>query len=138
MIDWLLLNWQGLVGGGSLTTVISYLANKNNNKADLLSKFEGIYSNLADNLIEERANFKLERESFKEEIKEIKEDYKIVKAENRETQEQLRNIQNDYHKELESSKNWEKMHNELYDKYNELKLFCDKLKVELDKYKKTK
>lgn len=138
MGKWILDNWQGIVGGGSLTTIVNYLTNRSSNKADLLSKFEGIYSNLADNLIEERANFKLERESFKEEVREVKEDLKTLRADNRFLQEQFKLIQIDYNKEIEISKNWEKMHKELTDKYDKLKVFCDKLKLELDKYKKVK
>ena len=138
MGKWIIDNWQGLVGGGSLTTIIGFIANKSNNKADLLSKFEGIYSNLADNLIEERANFKLERESFKEEVREIKKDLQTLRADNRFLKEEFKTIQLAYSKEVEISKNWEKMHNELTDKYDKLKVFCDKLKLELDKYKKIK
>ena len=45
--------------------------------------------------------------------------------------------------EVERSQNWEKLHRELTEKYNALekdhealKSFCEKIKIELDKYKK--
>jgi hypothetical protein len=43
-----------------------------------------------------------------------------------------------YAKEVEKSQNWEKLHRQLTDKYNDLKGLYDKLKVDFDNYKKLK
>ena len=73
---------------------------------------------------------------FKKEFKQIREDYRVL-------QEQFNSIQLAYAMEVERSQNWEKLHRELTEKYNALekdhealKSFCEKIKIELDKYKK--
>lgn len=123
-MEWLLLNWQGLMGGGSLTSIIVYLFNRSNSKADVLTKVGSIYETLVTDLKEDREILKQQVLEFKEEVSILKKEFKIIQA--------------DYHKEVETNKNWEKMYSEIADKYDKLKLFCDKLKIELDKYKKTK
>lgn len=130
-MKWLFDNWQGILGGGSITTIITYLVNRKSTKADFLTKVEGIYSGLVDELKEDR-------ESLKNDLKEFKTDLRTL-------QEQFNNIQLAYAKEVERSQNWEKLHRELNEKYislekdhEALKLFCEKLKLELDKYKKQK
>ena len=136
-MNWLIENWQGLLGGGSVTSIIAYLINKDNNKADFLTKVENIYNGLADIL-------KVENEGLKEEIREFKKDFRQIRDDYRILQEQFNNIQLAYAREVERSQNWEKLHRELTEKYNALerdhealKVFCEKIKVELDKYKKT-
>ncbi len=86
-----------------------------------------------DNIVFE---FKSEKEYFRSQIDELRKQASIM-------QEQFNNIQLAYAKEVEQSQNWEKLHRELMEKFNalnkdheELKSFCEKLKVELDKYKK--
>lgn len=128
---------QGLVGGGGLTSIVAYIINKKNNKADFLTKVENIYTGLANVL-------KADNEKLKEEIKEIREDFKLVRADYRLLQEQFNTIQIAYAREIERSQNWEKLHTQLSEKYDilekdyeSLKSFCEKIKLELDKYKKT-
>lgn len=130
-MNWIIENWQGLLGGGSVTTIITYFTNKKNSKADFLTKVENIYSGLVDEL-------KSDREILKEDVKQLRIDYRAI-------QNQFNEIQLAYAKEVEQSQNWEKLHRELTDKYNELskdhealKIFCEKLKLELDKHKKQK
>ena len=131
MKNWIVENWQGIVGGGSLTTILSYVVNRKNTKADFLTKVENIYSGLVDEL-------KADRETLKEDIKQLRTDYRSIQS-------QFNDIQLAYAKEVEQSQNWEKLHRELTQKYNDLaknhenlKSFCEKLKDELDKYKKLK
>lgn len=131
MINWITNNWQGIVGAGSLTTIINYLVNRKNTKADFLTKVEGIYSGLVDELKDDRENLKAEIKDFKNDLRTL--------------QEQFNNIQLAYAKEVERSQNWEKLHRELSEKYNalekdheELKSLYEKLKAEFDKHKKQK
>jgi hypothetical protein len=80
--------------------------------------------------------FKSEREYFRTQIDDLRKNDMLM-------QKQFNAIQLAYAKEVEQSQNWEKLHRELTEKFNalnkdheELKLFCEKLKLEVDKYKK--
>jgi len=121
-MNWIIENWQGILGGGSLTTIITYFTNKKNSKADFLTKVENIYSGLVDEL-------KSDREGLKEDIKQLRIDYRNIQS-------QFNDIQLAYAKEVEQSQNWEKLHRELTDKYNELSRDHEKLKREFELYKK--
>ncbi len=136
-MEWLIENWQGIVGGGSLTTLVTFIVNRKSNKADFLIKIENLYNGAVDSL-------QKDREILKEEIREFKEDFKQLRADYRNLQDQFNNIQLAYTMEVERAQNWEKLHRELTEKYNALekdhealKSFCEKIKVELDKYKKS-
>lgn len=136
-MNWFTENWQGIIGGGSLTTLVTFIVNRKSNKADFLSKIENLYNGAVDSL-------QKDREILKEEIREFKEDFKQLRADYRNLQDQFNNIQLAYAREVERSQNWEKLHRELTEKYNALerdhealKIFCEKIKIELDKYKKT-
>lgn len=135
-MEWLTENWQGILGGGTITSIVAYIVNKDNNKADFLTKVESLYNGLADTLKVENNELKEEILGFKKEFKQIREDYRVL-------QEQFNSIQLAYAMEVERSQNWEKLHRELTEKYNTLekdhealKSFCEKIKIELDKYKK--
>lgn len=39
-MEWLTENWQGILGGGTITSIVAYIVNKDNNKADFLTKKE--------------------------------------------------------------------------------------------------
>ena len=136
-MEWLIENWQGILGGGSLTTLVTFIVNRKSNKADFLIKIENLYNGAVDSL-------QKDREILKEEIREFKEDFKQLRADYRNLQDQFNNIQLAYTMEVERAQNWEKLHRELTEKYNALekdhealKSFCEKIKVELDKYKKS-
>ena len=135
-MEWLTENWQGILGGGTITSIVAYIVNKDNNKADFLTKVESLYNGLADTLKVENNELKEEILGFKKDFKQIREDYRVL-------QEQFNSIQLAYAMEVERSQNWEKLHRELTEKYNALekdyealKSFCEKIKIELDKYKK--
>jgi len=77
--------------------------------------------------------------------KDLKGENKEIKSELRSLKDQINTIQLDYAREIEVSQNWEKHQRQLMEKHEALardhealKLFCKKLKLELDKYKKTK
>lgn len=137
-MNWLSENWQGILGGGSITTIVNYFVNRKTNKADFVEKIQSIYDKWVEDNQVRNAELKEDRDLLKSELQNIKDDF-------RELQKQFNSIQLAYAKEVEQSQNWEKLHRELTDKYNELskdhealKSFCEKLKIELDKYKKTK
>jgi|TARA_R110000782_G_scaffold184197_4_gene274429 chromosome segregation ATPase len=150
MQNWLFDNWQGLLGGGSLTTFLTYLINRKNSKADLLTKVASIYDTLVEDLKNDRENYKIEILEFKEDFKQLRVDYRLI-------QQQLNTMQTEYAKEVEVSQHWERLHRELKEKYQDLeeiyisidrkyntieheyealKKAHDKLKVDFDKYKK--
>jgi len=137
-MNWLSENWQGILGGGSITTIVNYFVNRKTNKADFIEKIQSIYDKWVEDNQIRNAELKEDRDLLKSELQNLKEDF-------RELQKQFNSIQLAYAKEVEQSQNWEKLHRELTDKYNELskdhealKTFCEKLKLELDKYKKLK
>lgn len=86
-----------------------------------------------DAIIEE---FKAEKEYFRSQIDDLRKQAAVM-------QEQFNNIQLAYAKEVEQSQNWEKLHRELLEKYNDLenkhealnKLYA-KLKLDFDNHKK--
>lgn len=128
---------QGLIGGGGLTTIAAYIINRKSTKADFLTKVENIYTGLAEVL-------KADNEKLKDDIKDFKEDFKLLRNDYRSLQEQFNNMQLSYLNEIKRSENWEKLHKELNEKYTalekdheNLKTFCEKIKKELDIYKKS-
>ena len=128
-MNWFLENWQGLLGGGTFTTLLTYFANKKQNKADFLTKVENIYSGLVDELKADRELLRDENKSFKDVLSKL--------------QDQFNSIQLAYAKEVEQSQNWEKLHRELAKEheelkklYSQLKSLYDKLKAEFEKHKK--
>ena len=130
-MNWLSDNWQGILGAGTITSVVNYFVNKKNSKADFLTKVESIYSGLVDELREDRESLKIEIKDFKSDLRSL--------------QDQFNSIQLAYAKEVEVSQNWEKLHRELTDKYEalakaheSLKNLYQKLKDEFEKHKKQK
>ena len=120
-MEWLTENWQGILGGGTITSIVAYIVNKDNNKADFLTKVESLYNGLADTLKVENNELKEEILGFKKEFKQIREDYRVL-------QEQFNSIQLAYAMEVERSQNWEKLHRELTEKYNTLEKDHEALK----------
>ena len=119
-MDWILANWQGLLGGGSLTTMITYIVNRNSNKADLLTKVSGLYDSLFDDI-------KLAKEELKtsnEELKQINKEYNSDIRELRKAQDSLQSQFNDlniaYTREVEKSQYWMQKYDDIDKKYNEL------------------
>lgn len=137
-MDWILANWQGLLGGGSLTTIITYLVNRKSKKADFITQMQNIYDKWVEDADKKQADFKDEIQLLKNEMSELR-------THERELQKQFNEIQLAYAKEVERSQNWEKLHRELTEKYNilereydSLKQAHNKLQKEFDQYKKAK
>ena len=128
-MNWLTENWQGLLGGGSLTTIITYVVNRKSNKADFIEKMQNIY----DKWVEDSEK---KQTDLKDEITILKKEILDIRLHERELQSQFNNIQLSYAKEVEQSQNWEKLHRELSDKYNILAKDHETLKSEFEKYKK--
>lgn len=76
-------------------------------------------------------DFKNEKDYFRSQIDELR-------KQAAEMQNQFNTIQLAYAKEIEQSQNWEKLHRELTDKYNDLSKDHEKLKKEFEMYKKNK
>jgi len=112
-MNWLSENWQGILGGGSITTIVNYFVNRKTNKADFIEKIQSIYDKWVEDNQIRNAELKEDRDLLKSELQNLKEDF-------RELQKQFNSIQLAYAKEVEQSQNWEKLHRELTDKYNEL------------------
>lgn len=154
-MNWILENWQGILGGGSLTAIINYFLfgkttkEKEFKKADVeidsaeidyAVKVKDLYENLLERANKEKddlkksydliiIDFKNEKDYFRGQIDELRKQAS-------EMQTQFNNIQLAYAKEVEQSQNWEKLHRELTDKYNELSRDHEKLKKEFEQYKK--
>jgi hypothetical protein len=73
--------------------------------------------------------FKSEKEYFRGQIDDLRKQATVM-------QEQFNSIQLAYAKEVEQSQNWEKLHRELLEKYNDLESKYNKLKDDFDKHKK--
>ena len=71
-------------------------------------------------------------------MNEVMQEVTELKKHNLNLQTDFNNIQMSYAKEVEKSQNWEKLHRQLTEKYNDLKELYDKLKVDFDNYKKLK
>lgn len=104
---------------------------------EIVEQNKNTISELKLDRVEILTEYRTEKEYFRSQIDELRKQSAVM-------QEQFNSIQLAYAKEVEQSQNWEKLHRQLLDKFNalnkdheELKLFCEKLKVELDKYKKT-
>jgi chromosome segregation ATPase len=128
-MDWLLQNWMAILGGGSITTLITWLVNRNNNKADLLTKVSGLYDGLFDDL-------KTQKDELKEINKEYANDIRELRTLQNDLQSQFNALNIAYTREVERSENWEKLHRELTEKYNLLEKDYEILKTEHDKLKK--
>ena len=82
---------------------------------------------------------------YKNRMDEVMQEVTEIKKHNLTLQTDFNNIQMSYAKEVEKSQNWEKLHRELTDKYNELaskhenlKGLYSKLKDDFDKHKRLK
>lgn len=75
---------------------------------------------------------------YKNRMDEVMAEVVEIKKHNLTLQTDFNNIQMSYAKEVEKSQNWEKLHRQLTEKYNDLKGLYDKLKIDFDNYKKLK
>lgn len=149
-MNWIFENWQGLLGGGSLSSIISYFINRKNSKADLLEKMQASY----DRWVEDGDKKSAE---LKEDIVFLKNEVQDLRVREKSLQNQFNEIYLSYTKEVEKTQYWIQKYDELSKKYEELsnlyknleekyreenkdyvelKKLYDKLKIDFDKYKK--
>lgn len=157
-MNWILDNWQGIVGGSSLTTIAAYVVNRQNNKADLLTKISGLYDGLLDDIKQSKDELKEQNAELKEIIKGYTEQFKELRQSQNMLQGQFNDLNIAYTKEVEKSQYWMQKYDELDKKYNELmskheevikqnehleslceglKTAHDKLQKEFENYKKS-
>jgi chromosome segregation ATPase len=116
-------------------------------EVDYAAKVRELYDNLNTKLGQENESLRSDKESIVAEFKQEKEYFRAqvdsLRTQLSEMQTQFNTIQIAYAKEVEQSQNWEKLHRELTDKYNELarkhedlKGLYSKLKEDFDKHKK--
>jgi DNA repair exonuclease SbcCD ATPase subunit len=153
-MSWFLENWQAIVGTGTVTTIINYLINKQQQKQQLRA------GNI-DNEIKEAEQGLKEVELLKEtitvykdvnadlksdlsEAKEIIKEFKIKDKRYEELEKKVNDLYTQLAIETEKSKFLIEENTELNQKYGklekdyeDLKLFCEKLKRELETHKRT-
>jgi DNA repair exonuclease SbcCD ATPase subunit len=153
-MSWFLENWQAIVGTGTVTTIINYLINKQQQKQQLRA------GNI-DNEIKEAEQGLKEVELLKEtitvykdvnadlksdlsEAKEIIKEFKIKDKRYEELEKKVNDLYTQLAIETEKSKFLIEENTELNQKYGKLekdyeylKLFCEKLKRELETHKRT-
>ena len=116
-------------------------------EVDYAAKVRELYDNLNAKLVQENESLKSDKDAIVAEFKQEKEYFRnqvdSLRVQLSEMQGQFNVIQLAYAKEVEQSQNWEKLHRELTDKYNELakdheelKGLYSKLKDDFDKHKK--
>lgn len=161
-MDWIYNNWLTLLGGGSLSGVIGWFLggkqakNQELKKGDVeievaeidyAVKVRELYESLLAQANGDKEILKADKDAIVAEFKSEKEYFRAqvdtLRGQLSEIQVQFNSIQMAYAKEVEQSQNWEKLHRELKEQFNELtkeheelKTFCEDLKLELDKYKK--
>ena len=119
-MTWILENWQGLVGGGSLTTIVAYVVNRQNNKADLLTKISGLYDGLLDDIKQSKDELKEQNAELKEIIKSYTDQFTELRKSQNMLQGQFNDLNIAYTREVEKSLYWMQKYDELDKKYNEL------------------
>ena len=138
MVDFILSNWGGLLGGGSITGLLGWIFyGKKNNDIDYLSKQQAVFDKLQLEIMKDRDYYKQEllqaRKEHKEEVLYFRTKIDEVTARADTLQGQFNNMSISYTKEVEVSQNWEKLYRELSEKYEILNAKYDsvlkKLKI---------
>ena len=117
-------------------------------EVDYAAKVRELYDNLNTKLVQENETLRSDKDAIVAEFKQEKEYFRAqvdsLRTQLSEMQTQFNTIQMAYAKEVEQSQNWEKLHRELTDKYNELARkhenlqgLYSKLKDDFDKHKKS-
>ena len=161
-MDWIYNNWLTLLGGGSLSGIVGWFLGGKQAKSqelkkgnveidvaeiDYAVKVRELYESLLEQANKDKDALKLDKDAIIEEFKSEKEYFRgqidDLRKQSAVMQEQFNTIQLAYAKEVEQSQNWEKLHRELLEKYNdldhkhnELQGLYAKLKQDFDKHKK--
>jgi hypothetical protein len=161
-MDWIYNNLMALLGGGSVSGIIGWFLGGKQAKnqelkrgdveievaeIDYAVKVRELYESLLEQAKNDKELLKLDKEEIVTEFKAEKEYFRAqvdsLRSQLAEMQGQFNTIQIAYAREVEQSQNWEKLHRELTDKYNELAKkhedlqgLYSKLKDDFDKHKK--
>jgi predicted nuclease with TOPRIM domain len=118
-----------IVGGG-ITAIITLRSTKKKSDADALKSIQEVYNSFL--------------EDFKEQANHMRGEIKELKEFNSNIQKQFNELHLNYSKEVEISQNWEKLHRQIKDKYDDLERAYEILKKDhyqlkraFESYKKT-
>jgi len=134
-MDWFLNNWLAVLGflSAPLAWFFGGKQAKNieikNSNGDFLTKVQGIYDGLVQDLKEDRDELKACNLEQTKDINELRNDVKTL-------QKQFNNLYLSYAKEVEASKYWKDKFEELEKKYTELEKDHEILKKQFENYKK--
>lgn len=111
-------HWITLLGGGSITGFFGWVFyGRKNQNAEFTSKVQGIYDNLVEDLKKDREELKEENTRIKKEHREdvvyFRNELDALRTLNSALQEQFNTINTAYVTEVESSKKWERLYDEL-------------------------
>jgi hypothetical protein len=152
-MNFLLENWLGLMGFLS-APIMWFLGGKqakaqeikkgnveiDSAEIDYAVKVRELYESLLEQANKDKEALKLDKDAIIEEFKSEKEYFRAQIDDLRKQagimQDQFNTIQLAYAKEVEQSQNWEKLHRELLEKYNDLESKYNILKDDFDKHKK--
>jgi len=102
------------VTAGGLLGLITLKSTKKKSDADALKSIQEVYNSFL--------------EDFKEQANGMRDEIKQLKAFNTDIQKQFNELHLNYSKEVEVSQNWEKLHRQLKDKYDDLERSYEILK----------
>ena len=125
MIDFISQNWGVLLGGGSITGVLSwFFYGRKNNDIEYLSKQQAVFDKLQHEIMKDRDYYKSElvqeRKDRKEEVLYFRNKIDEVNGRADTLQGQFNSMSISYTKEVEVSQNWEKLYREVGKKYDDL------------------
>jgi len=101
-----------------------------NSNGDFLSKVQGIYDGLVEDLKTDREELKACNLEQDQNIRELRNDVRSL-------QKQFNDLYLSYAKEVEASKYWQDKFNDLETKYNQLEKDHEELKKQFENYKKS-
>jgi phosphoenolpyruvate carboxylase len=94
------------VTGGGLIGLLTLKSTKKKSDADALKSIQEVYNSFL--------------EDFKEQASHMRDEIKQLKAFNTDIQKQFNDLHLNYSKEVEVSQNWEKLHRQIKEKYDDL------------------
>jgi predicted Zn-dependent protease len=112
-MDWISTVIAFITGGG-LIGLLTLKSTKKKSDADALKSIQEVYNSFL--------------EDFKEQASGMRDEIKMLKTANVDFQKQFNELHLSYSKEVEVSQNWEKLHRQIKDKYDDLERSYEILK----------
>jgi len=131
MFDFLTKNWEIILGiSGIVSSPIAWVFGGRQSKnieikkasTDAISSMHSIYDSFL--------------QDYRDRMREVAIELQTVKVSNTELQKQFNELHLQYAKEVERSQSWEKLHNELKHRYDDLIKIYESLQKDHDKLKK--